>query len=530
MRPRLPTAALAALILAAATPPVAAQVDGKALYDRWCAGCHGVEGRGDGPGAATMLPRPRDFTLALYQVRTTATGEIPTDEDMLRVIDEGMPGTTMPAWRDAFTREQRLALVAHLKTFSRFFQGEAPQPLDLGQAPRSSPERLARGREAYESTECWRCHGQSGRGDGASASTLEDDLGWPIRAADLTANWTFNGGGTVADIYRTLRTGLDGTPMPSFSDMVDAGVITDDDLWSLAQYVRSLSPARAPSVREVVRAVRLTDATLPSSVDDEVWEAIEGFRIPLVGQVVLAPRWFAPRVESLWIQAAHDGTELALRISWTDPSRSPDPEWAGFAARVLEVMGPGDPGSATTVGAPDRLTVQFPAALTTGLERPYFLQGDSRRPAYLWSWRSDGAGAVESDARGMGTAVARPDDRQHLLATAAHAEGQWRVVLRRSLDTGREGDLLLPVGQAVPMAFQAWDGDNGEDGLQGSVSTWFFLFLEEPATMAVYVAPLMALVLTFLAGLLVIRQARREENRRGLATAYGEDVEMTTPT
>ena len=44
---------------------------GKVVYDRWCAGCHGTDGRGEGPGALTMLPRPRDFTRALYQVRTT---------------------------------------------------------------------------------------------------------------------------------------------------------------------------------------------------------------------------------------------------------------------------------------------------------------------------------------------------------------------------------------------------------------------------------------------------------------------------
>lgn len=522
MGTRVPTAALATLLLAGAAAPLVAQAEGKALYDRWCAGCHGPEGRGDGPGAATMLPRPRNFTLALYQVRTTATGEIPTDDDILRVIDEGMPGTTMPGWRDALTRDQRLALVAYLKTFSHFFQGDPPQPLDLGRAPRGSHERLARGREAYESTECWRCHGQAGRGDGASAPTLEDDLGWPIRAADLTANWTFNAGGTVSDIYRTLRTGMDGTPMPSFSDMVDAGVITDDDLWSLAHFVRSLSPERTPPVQEVVRAVRLTDAPLPATVDDELWEDVEAFRVPLVGQIVLPPRWFAPRVESVWVQAVHDGADLVLRISWTDPSRSPDPEWAGFAARMVEVMGPGDPGSATTVGAPDRLTVQFPAALAKGLERPYFLHGDPRRPTYLWTWRSDGAGAVEHDARGMGTAVPQPDGEQHLHAEAVHADGQWRLLLRRSLDTGGEGDLAFPVGQAVPMAFQAWDGDNGEDGLQGSVSTWYFLFLEEPARVAVYVAPPVALVLTFLFGLLVIRQARREEGGEGLAPMSGE--------
>ncbi|MEC9241311.1 MAG: cytochrome c, partial [Gemmatimonadota bacterium] len=44
---------------------------GEVTYVRWCPGCHGVDGTGNGPGAEYMLPRPRDFTQALYQIRTT---------------------------------------------------------------------------------------------------------------------------------------------------------------------------------------------------------------------------------------------------------------------------------------------------------------------------------------------------------------------------------------------------------------------------------------------------------------------------
>ena len=68
---------------------------GKELYERWCGECHGEGGAGDGSAAAYMLPRPRDFRGALYQIRTTASGELPTDDDLRRVIDEGRPGTAM---------------------------------------------------------------------------------------------------------------------------------------------------------------------------------------------------------------------------------------------------------------------------------------------------------------------------------------------------------------------------------------------------------------------------------------------------
>src|SRR5205823_1276385 len=86
----------------------------------------------------------------------------------------------------------------------------------------TDPAALKEGRRFYEdSIHCNKCHGDEGRGDGPSAPTLKDDAGFPIYAADLHQNWRFRGGGTVEDIYHRLRTGLDGTPMPSFSDLIE---------------------------------------------------------------------------------------------------------------------------------------------------------------------------------------------------------------------------------------------------------------------------------------------------------------------
>ena len=102
-------------------------------------------------------------------------------------------------------------------------EGDAPTELDFGRATSVNEERIAEGRDLYQQVECWQCHGQEGRGDGGSAATLEDDGGMPIFARDLTRGWYFNGGATVEDVYRRLRTGLDGTPMPTFSDLIDSG-------------------------------------------------------------------------------------------------------------------------------------------------------------------------------------------------------------------------------------------------------------------------------------------------------------------
>src|SRR5262245_10268429 len=81
--------ALAAL-LAGAAAGLAAQSQaeqGKVVYEKWCAQCHGETGEGNGPAAHYMYPRPRDFVAALYQVRSTASGALPTDDDIMHAID-----------------------------------------------------------------------------------------------------------------------------------------------------------------------------------------------------------------------------------------------------------------------------------------------------------------------------------------------------------------------------------------------------------------------------------------------------------
>jgi mono/diheme cytochrome c family protein len=520
-------ACMLVLILPGAGPASAQDASaeaGRQVYDRWCASCHGFEGAGDGPAAGYMLPRPRDFTRGLYQIRSTAGGELPTDDDLMRIINEGMPGTTMPGWSDQLSRRDREALVAYLKTFYPPFETlPDPEPLDFSRAPRATAERIAEGRIFYDSIECWQCHGMAGRGDGMSAPTLEDDWGHPIRAVDLTKSWKFGGGGSVEDVYRRLRTGLDGTPMPSFSDLLDAGFMTDEQLWNLAHYVRSLSPENRPRIREVIRAGRVDPGEVPASVTDERWEEAEAFHIPLVGQIIVVPRWFDPAVDAVEVQALHDGEELALRLTWHDRSRSPDPGWAEWQARVLEAMEPKEGDPAEPGPRPDRFVVQFPTTIPDGMMRPFFLMGDGRNPVYLWLWRSDVDAPTRATARGIGTE--QPMDTGGLTADAHWEEGRWQLVLRRSVRTAEPTeDLQFETGVSIPVAFFAWDGDNGEDGTRGSVSSWFFIHLEREVPVTTYVAPLLAFFLTGGLGLVVVARAQRRERpgEEGDASSDGD--------
>lgn len=480
---------------------------GKVVYDKWCAGCHGTTGAGDGPAASWMLPRPRDFTKGVYQIRTTASGELPADSDIRHVIDEGMPGTSMPDWKTRLTDTERDDLVAYLKSFSTFFAGAAPAVITTGNAPGSSAEAIADGRNAYRKLECFKCHGEEGRGDGQSAPTLKDDFDHPIRAADLHKSWTFNGGRTVEQIYTRLRTGLDGTPMPSFADAVDANVVTDEELWHVAQYVQSLSP-EPPQVREVVRA-HLAEGALPQSPDDTTWNAVERFWIPLVGQIIIKPRWFAPMVDGVWVQALHDGRTLSMRFTWHDPSRSPDPAWDEWLGRVAASMDTTD-GPNPTQQRSDRLFVQFPQRITDDADRPYFLGGDTRRPVYAWRWTSDSA--VVAEGRGTGLGKFTPHATSSLTSAATFDQGQWRLQITRALTpTDTTGAPVFTTGRAIPIALFAADGSNGEDDVRGSVSAWYAIYLDVPTPPRVYVAPAATMLLTAGLGFLVVMQAQRRE-------------------
>jgi cytochrome c len=87
----------------------------------------------------------------------------------------------------------------------------------------------------YEKLQCAACHGRDGRGAGAIATEFWDDWKQPLRATDLTEPWTFHGGAAPRDVYLRFRTGMSGTPMPSFADTA-----SDPDMWDLANYVVSL--------------------------------------------------------------------------------------------------------------------------------------------------------------------------------------------------------------------------------------------------------------------------------------------------
>jgi cytochrome c oxidase cbb3-type subunit 2 len=208
---------------------------GKKLYRRFCIGCHGPDGNGEGMNAQWIDPKPRDFTQATCKCRSTPTGTLPTDQDLYNAITRGFVNSNMPSW-EPLTPQQRADLVAFIKTWSPRWAKEQSGP--ALQIPPESPvtiESILHGRELFQKMECWKCHGPAGHGDGPSAATLTDSKDNPIRPYNFSTGNRFKCGETNQDLYRIFMTGVDGTPMPSFAD-----VIKPADAWDLVHFLRTL--------------------------------------------------------------------------------------------------------------------------------------------------------------------------------------------------------------------------------------------------------------------------------------------------
>jgi len=214
-------------------------------YRRYCVGCHGTLGDGNGENAQWLTPKPRDFQLATFKCRSTPTGTLPTDEDLYDTIGRGLDRSNMPSW-NPLSEQERVNLVAWIKHYSPRWQNEkAGTPIQIPAEPEVTADRVQAGREVFEKVQCWKCHGVQGMANGPSASTLTDDLGRPIQPYNFTDGSRPICGSSDRDIYRIFMTGLDGTPMPSFSDN-----IKPDEAWDLVFYLRTLQPKNEYNAKE----------------------------------------------------------------------------------------------------------------------------------------------------------------------------------------------------------------------------------------------------------------------------------------
>ncbi len=444
------------------------RADGKRIYDAKCSQCHDESGDGRGVGAEFFQPLPRDFTTGAYKIRTTGSGELPTDADMQSIIRRGMPGTGMPAWPD-FSQDELRNLVYYIKTFYPDFQDSAylVPPLKFGKVPAFSEESAQRGQTVFKENKCMDCHGAAGRGDGESGPTLEDDWGHRIRPADLTKRWTFRGGPTREDIYRDIMTGLNGTPMPSYASSIES----EADRWALVDYVYSLSASDKAPYATVVVAEAVPEADLEKG--RELFRDAKPALFPVVGQVIAGRRNFFPSIDAVEARAVYDSNQLAVLVTWHDMSAQREGSNA-----PMELPGVAAPETSDTDAASmgpsisDAMAVQMPLHPAEGNEKPHFLSGDVKRPVEIWF--ADLAG--DKGRRFVGKGLDKLSDDGDFAFRSGYADGEWWVAFTRP--RGVEKRLALEPGNFVPIAFSVWDGFKGETGTARGVTSWYSLYLK----------------------------------------------------
>jgi len=481
VRATLLIAVLASIVFVAPTLVAAQAGDaaaGKAVYELKCVGCHGDKGDGKGPAAELLVPKPRDFTSGIYKIRTTA-GKMPSDQDLFRTISEGMPGTSMPPW-SVLPEKDRWNLVAYVKAFAADKFKEAPKKLELPKEVASSAESIKRGKEMFEAIECHKCHGAEGRADGPSRAELKDEWGHPIPPANLTKRWTFRGGPTRTEIATRLAAGVLGTPMPAFIDSVEK----PEDIWHLTNFILSLGP-ESPHYATLVTVTAISGA-IPDAPNADFWKKLTPNNIPLMGQVIVDPRNFNPSIDLVSIRAVYTDKEIAFHLTWDDPTQSTDDPTKKLFA--------------------DAISLQFPPQPSSGTERPYFLMGDASDAVYLLRWEN-GKGATESTANGPAKIAAIQG--AEATGKAVYANGQYRLVMKRPLVLKDATRPTFTPAVFMPVAFQAWDGGAGESGTRMSLTSWYYLRLEEPQSSRRFVIPPVVAILTLAVMLLVVRVANR---------------------
>ncbi|MBI2892989.1 MAG: c-type cytochrome [Deltaproteobacteria bacterium] len=257
---------------------------GERVYRLYCSTCHGDRGDGNGPtGRRYGPPYPRDFTTGVFRFRSTASGQLPLHRDLVRTITRGMPGSIMPAWGRVLPPSDVDAVATFIEGFSARFHDEPEArraKVRIPHAPAASAGAVRRGRFIYLAMKCWECHGLGGEGDGHSVPTLVTDTREPIVPNDFTAS-IFKGGGSAHAIYRTMMTGLDGTPMPSYQDTL---LVIREVEQNLSPLRSEISPQELAALRRFV--ARQSPASEFYALDErEQARRAEGWRWDLVAYV-----------------------------------------------------------------------------------------------------------------------------------------------------------------------------------------------------------------------------------------------------
>lgn len=501
----LPGALLLSMLLA--TPALAAGGDaknGEVIYQKRCVWCHGVDGDGLGAAGDYLNPPPRSFEDGQYKIKTTQFEDlVPTDENLFRMVKDGMPGTAMPGWSQLLKDQEIWDVVQYIKTFAGYDEETAGPEIDYGTQVASSPESIAKGKELFEDGDrCVECHGKTGKG--SATKGLKGDLKERTWPRNLTKPWTFRGSNDPKDIFARITVGIPGTQMPSFADPKSKKKLSIEDRWHVANYAASLAKTQEvvdPS-NTVIQAEN-AEGEVPATPDDERWDTTVSTTFLMVPQIIGKKRFFKPSNDTITVRALYNDKSIAMLLEWDDRTKSiPGDE---LAEKIAD-----NPMSE------DGVAVQLPVIIPTEMEKPYFGMGDETHPVNIWHWKSGTKDAPESltlsNAKGFASIEKRDIGETGLQAKSSYKDGTWRVLFTRSLTTAdAENDLQFEGGKIVPVAFAAWDGSNSEVGSKHTMTTWYWMLMKPAASSKPLILALLAGLLLFGGLLWWARGASRKE-------------------
>ncbi len=497
------TGMLAALAFAA-SPAVAAVGDvknGETIYMKKCWWCHGKEGEADGPGAKFMIPPPRNFSDGVYKYKTsTPKSDLIRDEDLFKMITNGMSGTSMPSWKEILADKERWDLVAFIKTLTDMFEDEPnPPEIDYGKIAPSSPESIEKGKILFKETKCHECHGEAGKGN--TTKKLKEESGAKLWPRNLTMPWTFRGGATPEAIFTRISNGIPNTPMPSHAaEKTGAGKLSVEDRWHVVNYVISLEDESRRTKEGAIVIQGAQKEAIPKDENDPAWDEVNGTAFFLVPQIIQKERFFSPSNDIIIVKAVFNDQDIAFLLEWDDRTKSV------VGDKVAE-------GLAWGKLNPDAIAIQTPVEIPEFAEKPYFGHGDTSHGVSMLYWNSGGVDKPNVSKIFTATGAGKREESDASAAgfamSASYKDGTWKVMMRRKLQTPNKGkDTQFEPGVYIPIAFANWDGSNGEGGSKHTMTTWYWLLLK-PETGKKVVAYPAAVFLILVAGQLMFARYGR---------------------
>ncbi len=510
---------------------------GQELFADQCSVCHGETGDGLGKFAYLMNPRPRNFQQGNFKLSTTQN-QIPTEEDLLRTISRGMPGSAMPPWGH-LPQSELIALARFVRQINvdaertrlearsaegKLSKGDIPAqlarrtepgpPLVVPAEPAFDDLHWYSGRRIYLEA-CAICHGADG--NPVPEAVKFDNEGYPVPPRSFV-NGIFKGGSEGHQLYARIYKGLKGTPMPGYAD-----AYTDTETWDLIHYVQSLAREGAQERAQLKQGTFVAAKVrcpLPAGPLDKTWDQAR----PLY--VALTPLWWTEdRIEGLVVQAVHNGEELVIRLSWIDPtvddravrtSEFRDGVAIQFSLTSAPPFYMGDSSEHGGVNIwfwkadrqknletayqdvdsafPDRIVDMYPEQ---NYETPRDANGvewpkesvSQHDPTFITAW---GAGNLVADpdlktpvetltARGPGTLASKPRNIQFVQGQAAYERGVWYVQMQRTMKLDHEGsedERRFQPGDYLPLSFAIWNGSAGDRDGKKNISIWQKLVIE----------------------------------------------------